>query len=207
MGVKPVKSVFWDTHDAALGFLARIAQNERESYVRSTVVVPIIDYAKRPLVVRHNNPEKNWGLIQGKIEPGDPHPSAAGLREAYEEGFVTIEKVEAMFPYLGDARVMYPKRSFDTGYSLGAEYFYVGIQLKQGADVSVVPPPRFPQALLERRWCSSLDQAIAILREQPGVKQALPTTLQKVEQVLIPALESVYQPQAQELLELFDHMK
>jgi len=196
-------SPYWYTRSAS-ETLRRITVFEEEKSYRPTVVVPIIDYAGRPLLVRQNTPEGNWGLVQGHIEVLDAHPLAAGRREAYEEAFVTDGKVAALFPYLGEEGVDLPHHILRTGYARGGYYVFVGIKLKPGADVSVIPPLGYPQDLSERRWCSSLDQAVSILREQPGTKHVSASTMEKIERALIPALESIYRPQAYELLELLE---
>lgn len=194
-------SPYWYSRDAC-ETLARIASYEGEKTYRPTVVVPIVDYVGRVLLVRHNTPEGNWGLVQGHIETTDAHPLAAGLREAYEEAYVTGEKIDAVYPYLGEKGMDFPQRAWQTGYVRGGYYVFIGIALKPGADISIVPPPGQPQVLLERKWCSSLDQAAAILREQPGTGSVSEPIMHKIEQVLIPALENVYQPYAQRLREL-----
>jgi hypothetical protein len=185
--------------------LLRIEQFEGEKTYRPTVVVPIIDYAGRPLLVRHNTKEQNWGLVQGHIENFDADPVAACRRECYEEAEVTDEKIECVYPYLHDQSLDLGVRSFTTGFSKGGYYVCVGLQLKAGADVSVIPPRGFAPSLLERTWCPSLDAAIALLREQPGATESSFSMRLKVEQVLIPALESMYQPHVRERSETINY--
>lgn len=198
----PISS-YWNTQGAHLT-LVRITDYEDQHSYRPTVVVPIIDHAGRPLIVRHDNPEGNWGLVQGHIEPYDADPVATCRREAYEEAFVTDQSIDLVFPFIHEENVEGP-RLHQTGYSKGGFYVCVGIKLKAGADVSILPPPGLPRALHERRWCSSLDQAIALLREQPGVEKVSSSTREKVERVLIPALESIYQPHVQDRSESINY--
>jgi len=200
-----IRSPYWDSRSAA-ETRRRISEYEKEKTHRPTVVVPIVDYVGRPLVVKHAT-TGTWGLIQGHIEPSDKHPLAAGLREAYEEGTVIPGAVEGMFPYLGERGLEFTgPQSFFTGYSKGGYYVFVGLKLRAGADVSVIPAPGEPPALLERRWCSSLSQAIGILHEQPGVQSVSRQLQNKIETVLIPAIESIYQPESSAFLELLDQL-
>lgn len=184
--------------------MARIAAYEGDKTFRPTVVVPIIDHAGRPLVVRHDNPERSWGLVQGHIEPYDSDPVATCRREAYEEAHVTDECIDQIFPFIHEDSVE-GRRQHQTGYSQGGFYICVGLKLKPGADASTLPPAGLPSALLERRWCSSVDQAIRLLREQPGADSVSPSTREKVERVLIPALESIYQPHVQDRSEIINY--
>lgn len=196
-------SYYWNSRSAS-DTLARVTDYEGDKSYRPTVVVPIIDHAGRPLVVRHDNPEGNWGLVQGHIESYDSDPVATCRREAYEEAHVTDEGIDRIFPFIHEDNVE-GQRHHQTGYSKGGYYICVGMKLKPGADVSTLPPSGLPAALLERRWCSSLDQAIQILRDQPGVATVSPSTREKVERVLIPALESIYLPHVQDRSEYINY--
>ena len=197
-------SPYWNTHSASKTLERIIGYEEDKSY-RPTVVVPIVDYAGRPLLVRHATPEGNWGLVQGHIETFDADPVAACRREAFEEAWITDEKVDRVYPFLLEESVDAPSsRNHETGYRKGGYYVCVGLKLKPGADISTEPPKGLSVALLERRWCSSLDQAVRVLREQPGVIGANRATLEKAERVLIPALESMYQPYVEEYAEILN---
>lgn len=195
------RSPYWESKSAS-ETRQRISDYEQERTSRPTVVVPITDYANRPLLVLDAN-TRTWQHMQGHIEPSDPDPVTAAAREIFEEGYVTAPAVEHCIPYLGETRFIQPQ-PHETGFSQGGYYIFVGIKLKPGADVSVKPPPGCGQALLERKWCSSLDHAIEILRTQPGVENVTPRTRFKIETVLIPALESLYQPQASWMLETLE---
>jgi len=199
---KPISS-YWNTQGATQT-LGRITDYEGQKSYRPTVVVPIVDYAGRPLLVRHNTKEQNWGLVQGHIEDSDPDPVAACRREAFEEALVTDEKIDRIYPFLWEESVDIGPRDFQTGYTKGGYYVCVGIKLRPGADVVVNSKENTP-ALVERCWCSSLDLAIHMLRTQPEVPTISATWREKVERVLIPALESMYQPYVEERAEVLNY--
>lgn len=145
-----------------------------------------------------------WGLIQGRIDPHlDKHPVDTAYRESYEEGAVRKEDIDTCYHYLGETHFSVPQ-PYETGYSQGGYYVMVGFKLKPGADVSVTPPPQYEQALSDRHWCSSLDDAIEFLQLQPGVKNITTRLRMKIQGVLIPALRSIFHPQAQEFMHILD---
>lgn len=194
------KSPFWDSRVAA-DTLQRIRTFEEEKTHRPTALVPIIDSACRPLLVRHVA-TGYWGLIQGHIDLNlDKHPTDTALRESYEEGCVTKEAVAKCFHYLGETRFFVPQ-AHETGFSQGGYYVTVGLQLKTGADVSVTPPLGYEKALLDRCWASSLEEAVEILQAQPGVTNVSPRLRLKTQAVLIPALTSIFHHSAHEFLEI-----
>lgn len=77
----------------------------------------------------------------------------------------------------------------DTGYREGGLYFCCGFRLKEGAEISLIPPAGHELALLDYRWLP-YEEAVQVLREQPNVGK-VPKAIQiKVEKILIPAMEA-----------------
>lgn len=200
---KTKRSPYWDSISATQT-RQRISDFEKEKTIRSTVVVPIIDHAGRPLLILDAK-TGYWQHMQGHIEITDVDPVTAAVREIFEESTTTTAAVEHCIPYLGETRFFQPQ-PHETGFSQGGYYVFVGMKLKQGANVSLTPAPGHEQALLDRRWCSSLDHAIEILRTQPGVEDMTRRKWIKIETVVIPALDSIYHPREQWMFEKLEQI-
>lgn len=162
---------------------------------RPTVINAVVNSDDEFLVVQRNTWERNWVFIQGEIEDTDSDPVEAGIRELWEEAHVSEDMIADVIEYLGEGDIPYlsdGSRPHDTGYTHGGSYKCIGIRLKKGCDISLTPPPGHEVALLAYRWCS-YDEAVKMLRTQPGVENVSEMSRRKCEQLLIPAMDAFFQ--------------
>jgi len=139
---------------------------EAKHYYRSTVVLIVQRHDGKYGVARQNTPDRQWGFIQGHVEPTDEDPISAALREAQQEACITADMISLKVPYLSLHIVRYPKGTHSPVYARGSCYTTLGIRLAPGAEERLNVADA--QELLEWKWCN-FEEAMALLETQPGM--------------------------------------
>ncbi|HEX8591399.1 MAG TPA: NUDIX domain-containing protein [Candidatus Paceibacterota bacterium] len=142
-----------------------------------------------------NNPERNYGLVQGRIELNE-EPEAAAFREAEEEAGILRENVSTFMPHLC---IGTQSGSRDPAFSTGKLYLGSFMRLKPGVDVCIVPSARTPpsdgaQEILEW-WWKPAEEVCRLLVEQPGVANATAATREKGQNIFCPAIRDAVELQ------------
>lgn len=125
---------------------------------RDTIFVLVADENGKFGAFRQNTREREWGVIQGRIETKDRNAEAAALRELEEEIGLQQESFTIMHPQMYRGRLA---GSRDPAYTHG---FYIGHL------VQIVPNThiRLSEEIREYRF-GTVDEVCRLLIEQPGI--------------------------------------
>lgn len=130
--------------------------------------------------------------IQGEVEQEDKTPVHTSYREIWEEACIDSSMVDWSVEYLMHDLIPYAAsepKLHDTGYRAGGLYYCCGFKVKEGAKVSLTPPPGHEPALLDYQWLP-YEEAVHTLRTQPGVNWVPKAIRLKVDKILIPAMDA-----------------